>query len=290
MWGGAAANLIYRACIRDCEFDQMQGWGIYVDEAPRGGVPQFSVWAIYQNLEIHDTIAGGGIYIGGNGTTAQSFENCTIKNCGGSAVTSSGGQGLSFLDCTFESNIGPEMSLMNCLTVAARSCWFQDALGPGQFFVVADGEHRGLTLDACTFRQVATAADPGGNDLGAVRIAGYGRAVVVRGCEFLLAHGALANGAGTGQIVIDAPSNPSNPSEVLIMDCCATDVLGPQAPRIQDGSTRTALVNTAGRIRLPRLDATAIAGLLNVSAGDMVFNTTLNKAVLFDGTTWQPLW
>jgi len=247
------------------------------------------VWGFYDNLDIHDSQHAGGIYIGGGGTTTQFFKSCNVKQCAGPAVQAHTPEGLSFLGCTFENNARPELVFDSCNSVAVRDCWFQDYLAAGDVFVLASGTYRGLTIDACTFRQVAAQGASGGSDLQAIRLSGFGRAVVIRSCEFRLQNNPLATGSGHAQVIVDAPSG-GGPSEVTVIGCCGQDSTGPILPRIQDGSTRTVLLNTAARIRLPQVTQAERDALADLHVGDMVYNTTTNKAQILNVVGPPPVW
>jgi hypothetical protein len=197
-------------------------------------------------------------------------------------------------NCVFEKNATPYVDLTGCNSVRIAHCWVQGRDLPTTPYVRLTGTYRGVAIDGCSFRQLALGNATADNNLRAIQIGGSGESVTISNPEFVLTAGRLweTNPSYTQHPTIEiAPGiGAVSGAGVTIIGGVVHDLDGDTTPRITDASPKTSMIGTAGRIRIPQMAGGELDLWPNKKAGDLAFNTTSQKAVMYDGTQWRDLW
>ena len=290
-------GLIFGAAVRRVAIFDSPGFGIKVDDAVRNNVVQCSVWASYDDILIQNCWLGGA-YVGLR-TTTQSFRNCNFRSMGGlhpvpnPSVRASGSSGLSFRDCIFDDLGGVAISLADVNNVLIDHCWFEGRLAQGTPSVDASGTYTGLRIASCVFiNNIATQGSK--DDLLALRATGLGRSLIISDAVIWLNFGNGANASGPNiEIVSSAPELPRN--EVTVIGGTLRDSTGLHtAPhcrlRTDDGNAISATLGSAWRSRVPSLTTVERDSVNDWNAGDLIFNSDVPVAQMYDGSLWRNLW
>ncbi|MFN8587388.1 MAG: right-handed parallel beta-helix repeat-containing protein [Candidatus Eisenbacteria bacterium] len=290
-------GLIFGAAVRRVAIFDSPGFGIKIDDAIRENVVQCSVWASYDDILIQNCGLGGA-YVGLR-TTTQSFRNCNFRSMGGlypvqnPSVRASGSSGLSFRDCIFDDLGGVAISLADANNVLIDHCWFEGRLEQGTPNVDASGTYTGLRIASCVF--INNIATQGSKDhLLALRATGLGRGLVISDAVIWLNFGNGANATGPNiEVISSAPELPRN--EVTVIGGTLRDSTGLHtAPhcllRTHDGNAISASLGSAWRSRVPSLTTVERDSVGDWNAGDLIFNSDVPVAQMYDGSFWRNLW
>jgi hypothetical protein len=273
-----------------------------VDDTVRNSVPQISVWAIYDNVEIANVGGAsangyGGIYIGQGGTTAQYFRTARIREFFGIGLKGRLADGISFENSTIEkisTTYDTDKNFIECEgcnNLAIRHSRFEGRNLKTTPYVRIFGEYMGALIDACSFRQRGDAVDL--NDLKAILHQGIHRGTTISSIEVRIPGNASL---GDGEhIRINGATATGVEPEALVGPCGLKDgTSGTPVPRLRvfSDSRLASLQAVALRHRIIRITTADRDGLLDKQPGELIYNydVGVNKAQMWDGLIWRDLW
>lgn len=288
--GPTADTDVFGVHVRDVKISYCAGYGIHIDGTRNDSTnPQnnFSVWGCYERVDV-DNPGKGCVAIDPpspatqpEASTTQYFKDCFFQGFSDSALLAATANGLVFERCVFQagyastSGNGGAINLTETNQVLIVGCWFEDI--PGTVIKVgsSSGNYTGIAVRSCLF------SSAGESQTAYVEFSGTGKSIEVT------------------NLTIFESAKPSSGHHVIIGSSCEAVLSGggvvgalgaSQELDVNDQSSKSVLVGSMWRLRLPRLSNTDISAFSNWAAGDTVFNSSTGKAQIYDGSAWQNLW
>lgn len=283
-------QILYNSTIKDVLVQKCFGVGIDFDTSPRDGLGQFVVISTVENVEVRSCV-GGGVHVGGNGSTTVHFKNLHVRDCAGLAIscqdTSSGPISVSFIDAVVEtvsvSSSAKWIVLKDCQNVLFDHLYVEghppaQGVDPVDYYLSMTGNCFGISVRDSIFTRYGS-ANP--IDVKIIRVGAGARNILISNpfveCDVIPTGTPIVIESNVNDItVIGGSLRPGTSAPIPIM--ISDDVVN-----------RSTFVNVMSRVRLPRLSSSEIAALGSSSTikGDIVFDTTANAVRVFDGSSWK---
>lgn len=288
--GSGVDTDIFGVHVRDVKISFCAGYGVHVDGTRNNSSnPEnnFSVWGVYERVDV-DSPGKGCVAIDSpspatktEASTTQYFKDCFFQGFNDSAVLATTANGLAFERCVFQAGLagtpgnGGAIHLTETNQVVIVGCWFEDIPGTVIKATSNSGNYIGIAVRSCLF------SSAGSSQTTYVEFAGTGKSIEV------------------ANLTIFESAKPSSGHHVVIGSSCEATVSGggvvgglgaSQELDVGDQSSKSVLLGSMWRIRLPRLSASDVSAFSNWAAGDTIFNTSTGKAQIYDGSAWQSLW
>ena len=257
---------IYGTILRDLVISKPPGCGIIVDATPVDDHGQFGVYNLYDNIDIDGHRGTAGICINSQYTTTQYLKNCHVHDGYGNGIQVDGAKGVSIIDCIAE-NLAYPIVLIDAGGIIIDGCWFEGGSEP---FIDVTGSSSGVSITTCCFVKGAT-------NLLCIRVKDTATGIVISDCWI-------------------ATSGTPTTANISIASGCEATVIGGVVNGagnkliVSDSSTKSTLVGSMWRFRLPRVSSSDLSNMAAPQVGDMIYDTTVGKARIYDGSNWQSLW
>jgi hypothetical protein len=275
--------ILFNPNIRNVLIWKCGSWGIDVDTTPRDELYQFVVKAAFDNVEVRGCggTAGGGIHVGGDGSTTLHFKNCQVRGCGNRPLLCdgevAGPAGVSFIDSIVEHPSDREalwLRFDTCKNLLLQHLWVE-GLAPTSgdavdYLITLTGKCTGVGIYDCFLSRLGS-AESLGIDIKAVDVGSEVDGVVVQNtfveCDRVPSSAPILLQTGANHVtVVGGTVHTYTPSEAIE----PITVEG-------SGSIQTVIINAMSRIRLPALTTTQRDALDYVAGGDIIYNSDRNQ-------------
>lgn len=302
VYAGIAHSPIF---IVNCRLVDHRGWAIVFENAD---ATHFAVFAVIDDVVIEKPNVtggtGGGMWLRDLATTTVYCSRCRIDRFAGHGVLAERVQALSLRDTIIRNGDGtkPFLKLFGCQNAHVERCAFEHSIvsqgggvaTPAEYLIDVERDPArqfgdGIVLESCRFLRGFTGPTPSHIVPKGIRVRAPATNVRISN-PYVESPRPFSGNA----IVLDYGPADAYVEAILFGGSGKADGVLVPIPISDPTENRAMALGTNQLLRLPRVSEADKAGLVNVGLGDLIYNTTHNRAEVFvdappPASPWLPL-